>query len=63
MLLKKEEAAKRLGVSAKSLDTPRFRLRIGVPVVRIGSAVRFDEADIEKLIRRSKERLPVIAEK
>jgi hypothetical protein len=63
MLLKREEAAKRLGVSSTSLGTPRFRLRIGLPVVRIGGAVRFDEADIERIIRKGKERLPVMAEK
>jgi hypothetical protein len=58
-LISLEEAAGRLGISPRSLCDKRYRMRIGLAVVRIGRRVGFSEADIERLITRGREKLPI----
>ena len=58
-ILPKEEASQRLGVAVRSLEDKRYRARIGLPAVRIGRRIGFDERDIEQLIVRGREPLPV----
>lgn len=58
-LLTPEEAAHRLGISLRSLLDKRYRFRIGLPATKIGRRVGFSENDIEKLISRGREKLPV----
>jgi hypothetical protein len=58
-LLAKEEASKRLGVAVRSLEDKRYRIRIGLPAVHIGRRIGFDEGDIDRLIARGREKLPV----
>ena len=41
-LLRPEEAAQYLRLSLRSILSRRFRIRHGIPVVRIGSKVLFD---------------------
>lgn len=54
-----DEAARRLGVSPRSLIDKRFRLRTGLPAVKIGKRrIGFAESDIERLIREGRERFP-----
>lgn len=54
-----DEAAKRLGVSTRSLLDKRFRLRAGLPAIKIGlRRIGFEEGDIERLIREGRERFP-----
>jgi predicted DNA-binding transcriptional regulator AlpA len=54
-----DEAARRLGISPRSLIDKRFRMRAGLPAVKIGARrIGFDERDIERLIQRGRERLP-----
>lgn len=57
-LLSVEEAADRLGVSPRSLIDKRYRLRLGIRVVKIGRHVGFEELSISQLIERGRERLP-----
>lgn len=57
-LLSTEEAGLRLGVSPRSLIDKRYRFRLGLSAVKIGRKVGFAEADIDRLIEKSRERLP-----
>jgi hypothetical protein len=63
MLLTREETAKRLCIKPVSLLSKPYRMRLGLPAVKIGRLLCFDEADIERIIRRGRERLPTMAEK
>jgi len=54
-----EETATRLNVRPKSLLDKRFRARIGLAAVHIGRRIGFAEGDIERLIIRGREKLPV----
>ena len=59
-LLTIEEAAHRLGdISPRSLSDKRYRARIGLPAVKVGRRVGFREDDVEKLMQRGRERLPM----
>lgn len=58
-ILTAEEASQRLGVKPGSLLDKRYRLRIGLPAVKIGRRVGFAEDDIERLIKRGREKLPM----
>lgn len=54
-----DEAAQRLGVSPRSLLDKRFRLRTGLPAIKIGMRrIGFDERDIERMIEQGRERFP-----
>jgi hypothetical protein len=53
-----EETARRLGFSPLSLADKRFRVRLGLPAVKLGRKLGFDERDVEKLILRGRERMP-----
>jgi hypothetical protein len=61
-LLTLEEAATRLCLSPRSLCDRRYRGRLGLPAVKVGRRLAFDESDVEKVIARGRERLPVTAE-
>jgi hypothetical protein len=58
-LVPKQEASRRLGIAVRSLEDPRYRLRIGLPAIHIGRRIGFDEGDIDRLIARGREKLPV----
>ncbi len=54
-----DEAAQRLGVSPRSLLDKRFRLRTGLPAIKIGMRrIGFDERDIERMIEQGREHFP-----
>jgi hypothetical protein len=50
-----KETAQLLSLSPLSLADKRFRLRIGLPAIKLGRRLGFDERDIEKLILRGRE--------
>ena len=54
-----EETAQLLGLSPLSLADKRFRVRLGLPAVKLGRKLGFDERDVEQLILRGRERIPV----
>ena len=54
-----EETAQRLGLSPRSLADKRFRVRIGLPGVKLGRRLGFDERDVEQLILRGREKIPM----
>lgn len=54
--LTKEEAARYLGLSPRSLADARWRNRVGMPAVKIGRSLRFLLSDLQKLIKRSREK-------
>jgi len=58
-LLSLEETANRLDVAPTSLADKRYRVRIGLPAVKAGRRIGFAEHDIEKLITRGREKLPI----
>lgn len=55
-LLNLAEAALAIGVSPRSLADPRYRSRIGIRVYKVGRRTLFDEADLQQLLERSRER-------
>jgi hypothetical protein len=57
-LLTPDETATRLGISPRSLLDKRYRLRIGLPAVKVGRRLGFAEIDVERLITRGREKLP-----
>jgi predicted DNA-binding transcriptional regulator AlpA len=59
-LLSLKDAAQYLALSPKSLRTPAFRLRLGLPTVHLGRSrsVRFRLSDLEKIVAQGVERLP-----
>lgn len=61
-VVRKQEAAQRLGIAVRSLEDKRYRTRIGLPAVRIGRRIGFDERDLEHIIARGRETLLVISE-
>ena len=50
ILLDTSQAAERLGVSEALLNKDRVSGKLGIPFVRIGKSVRYDEADLETWI-------------
>ena len=58
-IVPKKEASRRLGIAVRSLEDPRYRSRIGLPAIHIGRRIGFDEGDIDRLIARGRETLPV----
>jgi hypothetical protein len=54
-----KETAQQLGLSPLSLADKRFRARIGLPGVKLGRRLGFDERDIEQLILRGREKMLV----
>lgn len=59
-IMSADEAAKRLCVAVRSLTDKRYRTRIGLPAVKVGRRIGFDEKDVEKLIARGREKLPTL---
>ena len=56
-ILCKEEAAKIVAHSPKSLADVRWRKRVGLPVIKIGRSLRFSLSDLQDLIERSKKNI------
>jgi len=50
------DAARFLGVSHRSLADRGWRLRLGIPTLRVGRAVVFDRNALETWLRRHQER-------
>jgi len=57
-LVSVDEAARLLSLAPRSLLDRRFRTRHGLHAVKIGRTLRFDLAELQALIRRSREPLP-----
>ena len=57
-----EETARLTGFSPLSLADKRFRLRIGLPAVKLGRKLGFEETDVQALILRGRESMPVEGE-
>jgi len=51
-------AAERLSIAEKTIRDLRWRLKVGLPLIRVGGRVGVLESDIEELLRRGRERLP-----
>lgn len=54
-----EDAALRLGLSPRSLADKRFRTRIGLPGIKLGRRLGFDERDVERLIIHGREKMSI----
>jgi hypothetical protein len=54
-----EDAAMRLGLSPRSLADKRFRIRLGLPGIKLGRRLGFDEGDVEQLIAHGREKMPI----
>jgi hypothetical protein len=50
-----ETVARFIGKSAKSLEADRW-LRVGIPYIRLGRAVRYDPSDVRAFIAANKVR-------
>jgi len=50
------ETARRTGIPFTTLQSPKYRRRIGLPVTRIGRRVLVLESDLLELLRRGRER-------
>ena len=57
-MLSISEAADRLSIASKTIRDPRWRLRVGLPLVRVGRRVGVLEDDILALLRKGREHLP-----
>lgn len=55
--LDKYQVAYRLGVSPRTVEDPRWRLRVGLRGFRVGRSLRFREGEILQFLERSQERL------
>ncbi len=55
------DAARFLGVSHRSLNSRAWRLKHGVPALRLGRALVFDLAQLEAWLHRHSERRPRLA--
>jgi len=54
--LRVPEAAARLGIAPRSLATRGWRIKHGIPCVKIGRSVVFDAASLEKWPTKHQER-------
>jgi hypothetical protein len=54
-----KETARQLNLSPLSLADKRFRIRIGLPAVKLGWRLGFDERDVEQLVLRGREKMLV----
>lgn len=54
--LRLPDAARHLGVSPRSLADRGWRMRRGIPCFKIGKAVVFDAAALDRWLRRHQER-------
>ncbi len=57
-MLSISEAADRLSIASKTIRDPQWRLRVGLPLVRVGRRVGGLEDDILALLRKGREQLP-----
>lgn len=53
LLMKTEQAAKMLNVSASFLEKDRVHCRYGIPFVKIGRSVMYAKKDIEQYIQNN----------
>ena len=60
MLLTTKQVAEMLSLSPVSMACAAFRTRIGLPVVKIGKAVRIKEEDVWRLIAKGQQHLPTM---
>jgi len=51
-LLTREEAAQVLGIRAQTLATWAMTGRYGLPVVKVGRAVRYRKSDLEEWLKK-----------
>lgn len=49
------ESAQLLGCAPTSLVSRRWRAHLGLPVVKIGRSVMFDEEDLQRVVERRKQ--------
>jgi len=56
-VLRVPEVARRLGVASATVRNAKWRARVGLPLVRIGSRVGFLESDVWAVIQRGREDL------
>jgi Helix-turn-helix domain len=56
------ETAKRLGFKDPSVRDKRVRVRLGLPAVKVGGRLMFLESDVERVLRRGREKLPAKGE-
>ena len=54
------ETAQALKCKPTSLYDRRFRSRIGLVAVKIGKSLRFDSGDIERVIRKGREKVSMM---
>jgi len=59
ILLDREETARRLSLKADQLFDRRYLARLRLRRVKIGRLVRFRSSDVERVIQRGLEPLPV----
>ena len=59
-LISVRELAKRWNIKPETFYRQQFRAELGLPVVRIGRHIKFDERDIERVIAARKESLPIM---
>jgi hypothetical protein len=57
-----DETAGILGVSPRSILDPRYRRRIKLAATRVGRSVRFRMSDVEGVLKRGREKVPVMPE-
>lgn len=56
------EMSKSTGIPEKTLSDRRWRARVGLRAVKLGTRVFFREEDVERLIAKHLEKLPVSTE-
>lgn len=56
--LDKHQVAYRIGVSPRTVEDPRWRVRVGLRAIKVGRTLRFRESDVLRFLDRSVERLP-----
>jgi hypothetical protein len=54
-LLTIREASEQLRLSPSSLKNKQYRQRLGIPVVYLGSSVRFTAQDLEQFVARNRQ--------
>jgi len=59
-LVNVDNAARRLNCKPGSLYSLKYRAELGLPCVRLGRHIKFDERDIDRVIESRKESLPIM---
>jgi len=58
-LMNVQELSERLNLPTSTIKDKRWRARMGLPAVKLGERVLFREQDVERVITKHLERLPV----